>query len=111
MVAALRLAAVRLRDATATLRAWHGEHERDAAGAATDYLQLFGLVALGALWLRMACAAHAGRERQPQLTPFYNGKLGTAEFFFQRLLPASEVHFDSVMSGASALMTLHADEF
>ena len=111
MVAALRLAAARLRDATATLRRWQADNEREAAGAATDYLQLFGLVALGALWLRMACAAHAGRERQPQLKPFYNGKLGTAEFFFQRLLPVSEVHFDAVMNGADALMTLHADEF
>jgi alkylation response protein AidB-like acyl-CoA dehydrogenase len=111
MAAAERLAAARLRDATARLRMWNGGNELDVAGAATDYLQLFGLVALGALWLRMARAANAGRERQPQLAPFYNGKLGTAEFFFQRLLPATEVHFDAVMSGASALMTLHANEF
>ncbi|MEX3937549.1 acyl-CoA dehydrogenase C-terminal domain-containing protein [Paraburkholderia phymatum] len=106
-----RIAAARLREATAKLRAWHAGNELDVAGAATDYLQLFGLVALGALWLRMACAAHEGRERHPQLTPFYNGKLGTAEFFFRRLLPAAEVHFEAVMSGAAALMTLHVDEF
>ncbi|MEM5329175.1 acyl-CoA dehydrogenase C-terminal domain-containing protein [Paraburkholderia sp. JHI2823] len=111
MVAALRLAAARLRDATATLRRWQADDEREAAGGATDYLQLFGLVALGSLWLRMACAAHVGRERQPQLKPFYNGKLRAAEFFFKRLLPATEVHFDAVMSGADALMTLHAEEF
>ncbi|MFM0092037.1 acyl-CoA dehydrogenase C-terminal domain-containing protein [Paraburkholderia sediminicola] len=111
MAAAERLAATKLRDATATLRASHAGNELDVAGAATDYLQLFGLVALGAMWLRIAHAAHTGRAQQPQLTPFYNGKLGTAEFFFQRLLPVSEVHFDAVMSGAGALMTLHADEF
>ncbi|MHB9841573.1 acyl-CoA dehydrogenase C-terminal domain-containing protein [Paraburkholderia terrae] len=111
MAAAQRLAAARLRDATARLRTWSNDNELEAAGAATDYLQLFGLVALGALWLRMASAAHAGRERQRELASFYNGKLGTAEFFFQRLMPVSEVHFDAVMNGAGALMTLHADEF
>jgi alkylation response protein AidB-like acyl-CoA dehydrogenase len=111
MAAAQRLAAARLRDATVKLRAWQKDDELNIAGAATDYLQLFGLVALGALWLRMACAAHAGRERQPHLASFYNGKLGTAEFFFQRLMPASDVHFHAAMSGASTLMTLHPDEF
>jgi alkylation response protein AidB-like acyl-CoA dehydrogenase len=111
MAASQRLAAARLRDATARLRAWHAGNELDAAGAATDYLQLFGLVAVGALWLRMASAAHSGRAQQPQLTSFYNGKLGTAAFFFERLLPASETHFEAAMNGASALMTLHADEF
>jgi alkylation response protein AidB-like acyl-CoA dehydrogenase len=111
MAVAERRAVAKLRDATAILRAWHAGNELDAVGAATDYLQLFGLVALGAMWLRIAYAAHTRRAQQPQLTPFYNGKLGTAEFFFQRLLPASEVHFEAVMSGASTLMTLHVDEF
>jgi len=111
MAAAERTAAAKLREATTALRAWHTGNELDVAGAATDYLQLFGLVALGGLWLRMACAAHKGRAEDPQLAPFYNGKLGTAAFFFKRLLPAADVHFDAVMSGADALMTLHADEF
>ena len=55
--------------------------------------------------------AHAGRAQHPQLAPFYNGKLGAAEFFFGRLLPASETHFEAAMSGAQALMTLRAEEF
>jgi alkylation response protein AidB-like acyl-CoA dehydrogenase len=111
MAAAQRRASARLRDATAQLRAWRDGNELDVAGAATDYLNLFGLVALGELWLRMAQAAHAGRAQHPQLAPFYNGKLGAAEFFFGRLLPASETHFEAAMSGAQALMTLRAEEF
>ncbi len=111
LVAAERRAATRLHDATTKLRAWHADNALDLAGGATDYLQLFGLVAMGAHWLRMALAAHKGRAKDPQLATFYNGKRGTAEFFFRRVLPASEVHFDAAMSGAAALMTLHADEF
>lgn len=111
MAAAQRKAASRLRDATAKLRVWSGGNELDMAGAATDYLRLFGLVAIGAAWLRMADAALTGRDRQPHLTSFYNGKVGTADFFFRRLLPESEVRFDGVINGSAALMTLSPNEF
>jgi hypothetical protein len=111
MAAAQRKADSRLRDATATLRAWSAGNELDMAGAATDYLRLFGLVAIGAAWLRMADAALIGRERQPHLTSFYNGKMGTADFFFRRLLPEAEVRFDGVINGSGALMTLSPNEF
>jgi hypothetical protein len=111
MATASRKAASRLREATVTLRAWNKTNELESAGAATDYLRLFGLVALGAAWLRMAYAAHAGLASQPELAPFFNGKLGAAEFFFRRLMPESEQRFDAAMNGARALMTLTVDEF
>jgi Acetyl-CoA dehydrogenase C-terminal like len=100
-----------LRQATAALREWGAGNELDTCGAATDYLRLFGLVALGAAWLRMAEAASKGRQTHPQLTPFYNGKIGTADFYFRRLLPESEWRFDGVIHGARSLMTLAPAEF
>lgn len=100
-----------LRQATAALREWGAGNELDTCGAATDYLRLFGLVALGAAWLRMAEAASKGRQTHPELTPFYNGKIGTADFYFRRLLPESEWRFDGVIHGARSLMTLAPAEF
>jgi alkylation response protein AidB-like acyl-CoA dehydrogenase len=104
-------AAGRLRQATAALREWGAGNELDSCGAATDYLRLFGLVALGAAWLRMAEAACKGRHTNPQLALFYNGKIATADFYFRRLLPESEWRFDGVMHGARSLMTLAPTEF
>jgi alkylation response protein AidB-like acyl-CoA dehydrogenase len=109
--AAQRHACAQLREATAILQATNATDALDSAGAASDYLRLFGLVALGNVWLRIAHAAHAGRAQQPQLASFYNGKLGTAAFFFERLLPETELRFNAVKLGAGALMALHADEF
>jgi alkylation response protein AidB-like acyl-CoA dehydrogenase len=100
-----------LREATAALREWGAGNELDTCGAAADYLRLFGLVALGAAWLRMAEAACKGRQTHPQLAPFYNGKIGTADFYFRRLLPESEWRFDGVIHGARSLMTLAPAEF
>ncbi|MGF6872777.1 acyl-CoA dehydrogenase C-terminal domain-containing protein [Paraburkholderia sp. MM5477-R1] len=111
MAAAQRKATGRLREASATLREWNAGAETDAAGAATDYLRLFGLVALGAAWLRMAEASYRARDAQPQLAPFYNGKIGAADFYFRRLLPESEWRFDGVIQGARSLMTLAPAQF
>jgi alkylation response protein AidB-like acyl-CoA dehydrogenase len=111
LVSAQRRAVQHLRDATDALRAWSNGNELDQAGAATDYLRLFGLVAMGAVWLRMAEASSAAREREPHLASFHNGKIGAATFYFQRLLPESDWRFGSVMQGARTLMTLDSADF
>ncbi|MGH6663996.1 MAG: acyl-CoA dehydrogenase C-terminal domain-containing protein, partial [Pseudolabrys sp.] len=58
----------------------------DNAGAgATDYLHMFGLVALGYMWCRIAEAALAkkGNGAEPRMS----AKLVTARFFMERMLP------------------------
>ncbi len=59
----------------------------EAGAAASDYLRLFGLVALGFMWAR---AAQVALRRLPAATddaPFYRAKLVTAQFYMERLLP------------------------
>ncbi|MHA1536818.1 MAG: acyl-CoA dehydrogenase C-terminal domain-containing protein, partial [Alphaproteobacteria bacterium] len=58
----------------------------DAAGGASEYLRAFGYVAIGYMWARMAKIALArlaeganGEEK------FYQAKLDTARFYFQRV--------------------------
>lgn len=84
----------------------------EAAAAATDYLQLFGHVALGVMWLRMARLA---RDRLPTADAgeagFYAGKLATARFFMLRMLPQARAHFEMLAAGKSSLMDLPADAF
>lgn len=79
----------------------------DNAGAAsTDYLHLFGLVALGYMWGRMAKAA-----RQKAGEAFYDGKLVTARFFMERILPETALRLARLSSGADTMMALPADAF
>ena len=61
----------------------------DHAGAgATDYMHLFGLVALGYMWARMAEAAGAKLASAANGTgERMNAKLVTGRFFVERMLP------------------------
>lgn len=103
LAAPLAKAFGRLQHATVTI-AFRGLVDPDqAAAAATDYLRLFGLVALGALWLRMARVAQekllAGSE-----DPLYRGKLDTARFFMAKLLPQTGALFAAIQAGGDVVM-------
>ena len=77
----------------------------DNAGAgATDYLHMFGLVALGYMWCKIAEAALAkGGDAAMK------AKLVTARFFMERMLPETAAHVARIQSGAGSVMEL-ADE-
>ncbi len=85
----------------------------DNAGAgATDYMHLFGLVALGYMWCRIVAAARAklavGADGGEQRL---NAKLVTARFFMERMLPETATHLARIQSGAASTMELPADAF
>jgi hypothetical protein len=80
----------------------------DNAGAgATDYMHMFGLVALGYMWCRIAEAVLAKPANGAALD--MKSKLVTARFFMERMLPETATHFARIQSGAGAIMEL-ADE-
>ncbi len=84
----------------------------DNAGAgATDYMHMFGLVALGYMWCRIAEAALAKLPDANGAAPLYNGKLTTARFFMERMLPETGAHLARIQSGAGSIMELPADQF
>jgi acyl-CoA dehydrogenase len=77
----------------------------DNAGAgATDFLNLFGLVALGYMWARIAEAALAKPDDAAM-----KAKLVTGRFFAERMLPETAAHLARIEAGAGSLMEL-ADE-
>jgi acyl-CoA dehydrogenase len=77
----------------------------DNAGAgATDFLNLFGLVALGYMWARIAEAALAKPDDAAM-----KAKLVTGRFFAERMLPETSAHLARIEAGAGSLMEL-ADE-
>src|SRR6188508_193986 len=85
----------------------------DNAGAgSTDYMHLFGLVALGYMWAQMAKTA------QDKLKNGANGseermkaKLVTGRFFMERVLPESSAHLKRIQTGADTMMALAAEAF
>ncbi|TIY02250.1 MAG: acyl-CoA dehydrogenase, partial [Mesorhizobium sp.] len=85
----------------------------DNAGAAsTDYMHLFGLVALGYMWAQMAKAAGAKLASGANgPSTFYDSKLVTARFFMERIMPETSAHLARISSGAETLMALPAEAF
>jgi len=66
-----------------------------AGAASTDYLHLFGLVALGYMWARMAKAALAKLgEAGEQL--HLKAKLVTGKFFMERMLPETSLRLSRI---------------
>jgi alkylation response protein AidB-like acyl-CoA dehydrogenase len=84
----------------------------DNAGAgASDYMHLFGLVALGYMWCRIVRAASAklasGQGDPARMT----AKLATARFFMERMLPETSAHLARIQAGAASTMELPAEAF
>ena len=77
---------------------------------ATDYMHLFGLVALGYMWCRIAEAALA-RPKTNGGAQWMNAKLVTARFFMERMLPETATHFVRIQSGAGSIVELPDEVF
>ncbi len=88
-----------------------GNPENAAAGS-TDYMHLFGLVALGYMWCLIVDAAKAkaaaGGDGAGERMA---AKLATGRFFAERMLPAATTHLARIKVGAASTMALPAEAF
>ena len=82
----------------------------NAGAAATDYMQLFGLVTFGYMWARMAKVAQ-DKIASTGTTPYLSTKLVTGRFFMERMLPETSVHLARIQSGSATTMELAAEAF
>ena len=83
------------------------DNPREIGAASVEYLHLFGYTAYAYMWALMAKAA-LGKEAQED---FYASKLGTARFYFARLLPRIHSLSASVSAGSDSLYLLDAEQF
>ena len=89
-----------------------GLKDADEAGAASsDYLRLFGLVALGWMWAESARLALKALAEGTEEADFYNAKLATARFFMDRLLPETSALQQKIAAGGASMMALDAAQF
>jgi hypothetical protein len=84
-----------------------GNPENAGAGA-TDYMHLFGRVALGYMWCRIAAAANAKASADgARMT----ARLVTGRFFMERVLPETAAELARIQAGAKSMMELPAEQF
>jgi alkylation response protein AidB-like acyl-CoA dehydrogenase len=107
----LKAAVEDLKQATFWLAENGPKDPNNAAAGSADYLRMFGSVALGLMWGRMAkisLAKQASGEGNPAL---YKGKLARARYWAERVLPETGSLKARVTAGASNLMELAEEDF
>jgi len=73
----------------------------DASAAANDYLKVLGLVATAHAWIKVLEASYKDYENNKK---FYEEKIQTANFFFNRVLPRVESYYLTATSGSKYIM-------
>jgi len=85
---------------------------RDEVGAAAvDYLMYSGYITLAYLWASAAQTALEQLAKGEGDAGFYDAKVKTARFYFQRILPRTNGHKAMIENGSESLMALSSDQF
>ncbi|MBE3639466.1 acyl-CoA dehydrogenase C-terminal domain-containing protein [Mangrovicoccus algicola] len=90
----------------------HGMKDPNAALAGSyDFMHLFGHVALGLVWARIAAVALRKLDAGEGDPAFWQAKLATGRFHMARQMPATGLHLARIRSGAAPVMDLEAEAF
>jgi len=73
----------------------------DVSAACNDYLKVIGLISVAFSWLKMLNVSHKELKNNKR---FYEDKIETAKFFFNRVLPRIDAYYNSSISGSKYIM-------
>ncbi|MBT4293281.1 MAG: acyl-CoA dehydrogenase [Cryomorphaceae bacterium] len=73
----------------------------DVSAAANDYLKTLGYVSIAYSWIKVLEVSFSDYESNKE---FYEDKINTAKFYFDKVLPRAEFHYKSAISGSSNIM-------
>ena len=73
----------------------------DVSAACNDYLKVLGLIALAYSWLKVLDVSYKEISKNKK---FFEDKIETASFFFNRILPKIDSHYKSATSGSKYIM-------
>ena len=73
----------------------------DVSAACNDFLKVLGYVALGFSWLKMTKVSYENSSKNKE---FYDEKINTAKYFFDKILPRIDSHYHSAIAGSESLM-------
>jgi acyl-CoA dehydrogenase len=82
----------------------------NAGAGSNDYMHLFGLVAMGYMWVLMVKVAK-DKIAAGDTSSYLKTKLVTGKFFMERMLPETSAHLARIQAGAATMMELPAEAF
>ena len=87
------------------------ENADEAGAASVDYLMFSGYSCLAYFWAKAAFKAQAALAAENSEGEFYEAKLKTARFYYQRILPRTSTCEAAILSGADNVMSLEVEAF
>ena len=86
---------------TSWLEKKYNTSKDDVSSACNDYLKVFGYVSLGYSWLKILRISH---EKLQTNKDFFEDKINTATYYFDKILPRAQSHYISAISGSETMM-------
>ncbi len=83
----------------------------ELGAAAYDYLYIIALTSMAFTWAQLVKIANEKLAAEESDKSFYQNKIITGEFFFQRTLPEIESHYQKLIAGAKSIMSLAEESF
>ena len=73
----------------------------DVSAACNDFLKVLSYVALGFSWLKMTKISYENLNKNKD---FYDEKINTAKYFFDKIFPRVDSHYQSAIAGSESIM-------
>ncbi|NCP66410.1 MAG: acyl-CoA dehydrogenase [Paraglaciecola sp.] len=83
----------------------------ELGAASVDYLMYSGYVTVGYFWLKMAVTAQQKLDEGTTDVDFYQAKIHTAKFYFDRMLSRTRSLVAAMASGSDNLMSISEEQF
>ena len=84
---------------------WISEKDKtskdDVSAACNDYLKVFGYISLAHSWLKILKVSY---EKIDKNKIFFEDKINTATYYFDKILPRAQSHYLSAITGSKSLM-------
>ena len=76
--------------------------KNDISASCNDYLKFLGYFCLSYVWLKTLRKSY---ENHSQNKEFYDDKINTGNYYFEKILPRTETHIKSALSGSKYTMS------
>tara|TARA_E500000178_G_scaffold205325_1_gene202896 strand:+ start:526 stop:2286 length:1761 start_codon:yes stop_codon:yes gene_type:complete len=73
----------------------------DVSASCNDFLKVLGYIALGYSWLKMTKISYENLDKNKD---FYDEKINTAKYFFNKIFPRVDSHYHSAIAGSESIM-------
>ena len=79
----------------------HSNDKDDVSAAANDYLKTLGFVSLAYAWIKVLEVSFEDYDSNKK---FYEDKINTAKYYFDKILPRVQSHYLSAITGSDTMM-------